>query len=478
MSTRSSAVLAGKSPASPAPPTRLGGLPADAVQELLAAERQRFLILHPRSVALARESRRHWLGGVPLHWMQDWGTPEALHVRDARGACLEDADGLRYADFCLGDTGAMFGHAPAPVVSALQKQAMAGLTTMLPTEVAPEVGQLLAERFGLPTWQVTLSASDANRCVLRWARALTGRHRVLVFDHCYHGQVEDAMVRLEADGEVRNRSGLVGQAADLALHSTCVPFNDVPALEAALAGGEFACVLAEPVMTNCGMVLPEPGFHDALRELTRRHGTLLAIDETHTLSTGLGGYTRVHGLQPDFLVAGKAVAGGFPCAVYGFTAAVREGIERVQRDKAPGHSGMGTTLSANPLALAALRANLAEVMTPAAYAHMETLAIRLERGFNDLIGERALPWHVSRVGTRVEVGFQLRPPRDGAASEAGHPALLGDALRLFLLNRGVLVTPFHLMMLTSPATEQTQVDQLLSLWREAVLLLQEAMPSP
>lgn len=451
---------------------RIAGLPAAAVAQLLATEQQRFLTLHPQSVALARRSREHWLGGVPLHWMQDWGTPEALHVVAANGARITDADGLEYADFCLGDTGAMFGHSPPPVATALQAQAAIGLTTMLPTAAAPEVGRLLAERFGLPWWQVTMTASDANRCVLRWARALTGRHRVLVFDHCYHGQVEDAMVRLEADGAVRNRPGLVGQAANLALHSTCVPFNDVPALEDALATGEYACVLAEPVMTNCGMVLPQPGFLEVLRELTRRHGTLLGIDETHTLSSGLGGYARLHGLAADFLVAGKAVAGGFPCAVYGFTDEVRGGIERVQQTKAPGHSGMGTTLSANPLALAALRANLAEVMTSAAYAHMESLAARLAAGFAMLIRERALPWHVSRVGMRVEVGFCATAPRNGAESEAGHPPLLGDALRLFLLNRGVLVTPFHLMMLISPVTDAAQVDRLLALWREAVMLLQ------
>ncbi len=443
-----------------------------ALQQLLAAEGARFSALHPRSLALARQAREHWLGGVPLHWMQDWGTPEPLHMASAAGATLLDVDGHVYFDFCLGDTGAMFGHSPGPVVAALQAQAAQGLTTMLPSHAAPEVGALLAARFGLPWWQVTMTASDANRCVLRWARAITGRQRVLVFDHCYHGQVDDAMVRLDAAGGATNRPGLVGQAANLALHAGCIPFNDLPALEAALATGEYACVLAEPVMTNCGMVLPQPGFHAALRELTRRHGTLLAIDETHTLSTGLGGYTAVHGLEPDFFIAGKAVAGGFPCAVYGFTEAVRQGVEQVQATKAPGHSGMGTTLSANPMALAALRANLAEVMTAEAYAHMERLALRLETGFQALIADHALPWHVSRVGMRLEVGFARQPPRNGAESEAAHSALLGDALRLYLLNRGVLVTPFHLMMLTSPATTEAAVDRLLALWREAVEELQ------
>jgi glutamate-1-semialdehyde 2,1-aminomutase len=462
---------------SPLPPALAGltvqtaGLPVAALQRMLLAEHERFRELHPCSVALAKESREHWLGGVPLHWMQDWGTPEPLHMASAVGATLTDVDAHTYADFCLGDTGAMFGHSPPPVVAALKEQVAKGLTTMLPSAAAPEVGALLAARFGLPWWQVTMTASDANRCVLRWARAITGRQRVLVFDHCYHGQVEDAMVRLDADGEVANRPGLVGQAANLALHSGCIPFNDLPALEAALVTGEYACVLAEPVMTNCGMVLPAPGFHAALRELTRRYGTLLAIDETHTLSTALGGYTRSHGLEPDFFIAGKAVAGGFPCAVYGFTDAVRQSIEQVQAAKASGHSGMGTTLSANPLALAALRANLAEVMTAEAYEHMERLAARLEAGFMALIADYALPWHVSRVGMRLEVGFALHAPQNGAESVAAHSALLGDTLRLYLLNRGVLVTPFHLMMLTSPVTTEAAVDRLLALWREAVVAL-------
>jgi glutamate-1-semialdehyde 2,1-aminomutase len=442
-------------------------LPAAAAARLLAAERARFLALHPQSVALAARGREHWLAGVPLHWMQDWGTPVPLHIAAASGATLTDVDGLQYADFCLGDTGAMFGHSPPPVVAALQAQAARGLTTMLPSRDAAEVGALLAQRFGLPWWQVTMTASDANRSVLRWTRAITGRHRVLVFDQCYHGQVEDAMVRLDG-GRVANRPGLVGQAADLALHSGCVPFNDLPALEAALATGEYACVLAEPVMTNCGMVLPEAGFHAALRELTRRHGTLLVIDETHTVSSGLGGYTALAGLEPDFFVVGKAVAGGFPCAVYGFTDAMRAGIEAAQARKAPGHSGMGTTLSANAMAMAALRANLAEVMTPPNYMHMEQLAARLEGGFQRLIADAALPWHVSRVGMRLEVGFRPTRPRDGAASMAAQDGELSDAIRLFLLNRGMLVTPFHVMMLTCPATTAAQVDGLLAGWTAAV----------
>ncbi len=459
------------------------GVERESIHRLWRLEQQRYLQQHPRSVALAAAGREHWLGGVPMHWMQDWGTPQPLHVARASGATLTDVDGHDYADFCLGDTGAMFGHSPPPVVAALQAQAAAGLTTLLPSAITAEVGALLAQRFGLPWWQVTLTASDANRSVLRWTRALTGRQRVLVFDQCYHGQVDEAMVTLvppavegaagyAAVPRVTNRPGLVGQAADLALHSGCVPFNDLLALEAALATGEYACVLAEPVMTNCGMVLPEAGFHCALRELTRRYGTLLVIDETHTISSGLGGYTARHGLEPDFFVLGKAVAGGFPCAVYGFTDAMRVGIEEVQRSKAAGHSGMGTTLSANAMAMAALRANLAEVMTPQAYLHMEALAVVLAEGLTALIADTGLPWQVSRVGMRLEVGFSPVPPRNGAESLAAHYGALGDVLRLYLLNRGALITPFHLMLLVSPATTLTQVRHLLALWREAVAVLQ------
>ncbi|MFO1377094.1 MAG: transaminase [Steroidobacteraceae bacterium] len=445
----------------------LAGIRRNSVDALLAAERRRFAARNPRSAALAASSAAHWLQGVPLHWMSDWGLPFPLFFATARGAEIEDVDGHRLADFCLGDSGAMFGHSPPAVVEAVRARAGAGLTTMLPGEDVAAAGELLARTFGLPFWQMTQTASDANRAVLRWARAVTGRPRVLVFEASYHGAVDDCFVALDGDRTV-NRPGLVGQATDLSRVAVCVPFNDPDALQEALRARDVACVLAEPVMTNCGMVPPQPGFHEALRQLTRRYGTLLAIDETHCLSSGPGGYTRSAGLEPDFLVVGKAIAGGFPCAVYGFTAELEARIRGVLAVKPAGHSGIGTTLAGNPLALAALCANLRHVMTPAAYELMFAAAARLEAGLTALIDRAGLPWHVGRVGARLEVNFTRRPPRNGREALAARAGPLSDAIRLFLLDRGQLITPFHDMMLLSPETTGPQVDGLVAAWAECM----------
>lgn len=455
-------------------PETLAGIPRAAVEVTLERERAAFAARCTRSQALAARAARHWLAGVPMHWMSDWGTPFPLQLAAARGAELEDVDGNRYADFCLGDTGAMFGHSPPAVTAAIERQARRGLTTMLPGEDAAVAGELLAGRLGLPYWQVALTASDANRAVIRWARAISGRPAILVFDRCYHGMVDDTFVGLGDDGTVRNRPGLVGQAAELPLHTRCVEFNDLAGVESALKTRQVACVLAEPVMTNAGMVLPQPGFLDALRALTRRHRTLLAIDETHTLSSGLGGYCGVTRLDPDFFIAGKAIAGGFPCAVYGFTAEVEERIRGLLAAKPGGHSGIGTTLAGNPLAMAALRACLEQLMTPAAYGHMIAMAERLEDGLEQLIAAEELPWHVQRVGARLEVGFTREPPRTGRQSLAGLPPLLPEAIRLYLLNRGIVITPFHNMMLMSPVTPAAGVDRLGSAWAQCLTDLRRA----
>jgi glutamate-1-semialdehyde 2,1-aminomutase len=378
--------------------------------------------------------------------MTDWGLPFPLFFAAARGAEIRDVDGHVLADFCLGDTGAMFGHSPPPVAEAIAARARKGLTTMLPSEDVGPVGLLLSAAFGLPCWQMTQTASEANRAVLRWARAVAGRPRVLVFEAAYHGAVDDTFVERDGPRTV-NRPGLVGQVADLSSVAVCVPFNDIAALESALRARDVACVLAEPVMTNCGMVLPEPGFHEALRDLTRRHGTLLAIDETHTLSSG---------------------PGGFPCAVYGFTAGLETRMRSVMAARAPGHSGIGTTLTGNPLALAALRANLEQVMTARSYERMLERAERLEDGIEGLIEREGLPWHVCRVGARLEVNFARQPARTGRESLAAQAGALSDAIRLFLLNRGLLITPFHNMMLLSPETTAQQVDRLVVAWTECV----------
>lgn len=439
-------------------------------EALVASERERFAVLHPRSRQMAAEAGAHFPGGVPLHWMLDWETPFPLFVQSASGSTVTDIDGHAYADFCLGDTGAMFGHSPAPVAKAIAEQAANGLTAMLPSALTARVGQLLSDRFGLPFWQVTATASDANRAVVRWARALTGRRKVLVFDGCYHGQVEDAFVKL--DGTVtKMKSSLLGQVVDIAENSIAVPFNDLAAAEAVLANEDIALVLTEPALTNTAMVLPKEGYIEGLIDAARRHGTLVCIDETHTISTGPGGFTRARNIDPDFFVLGKPVAGGLPAAVFGFTEKVEADMRRVLETKAPGYSGIGTTLSGNMLALAAMRACLEEVMTPANYAHMTALAEKLANGLRGEVERHSLPWTVTQIGARAELVFSSRPLENGAAAAAAIDHTVERAIHLFLLNRNVLVTPFHNMTLVAPTTTQADVERLVSRFGEALSAL-------
>lgn len=447
-----------------------GGIAMAAIADLMAVEQQRFIANHPDAAARAGQGLTGFYQGVPMHWMRDWPLPFPLLVAQAEGARLQDSDGNVLADFCLGDTGAMFGHSPPAVRDALVAQAGRGLTHMLPGDDAVAVGHLLRERFGLPHWQVATTATDANRFALRVARAVTGRPDILVFNGCYHGTVDETFVSLEAGVPV-NRPGLLGQFHDLTAATRVVEFNDLPTLATALADGQVACVITEPVMTNCCMVLPDPGFHDGLRRLTRDAGTLLLIDETHTISTGPGGYTRTHGLEPDLFVLGKPIAGGVPASVWGFTDDVAHRLDAVRAATPPGHSGMGTTLSANALAMACMRATLERVMTPQAYTHMDGLAARLADGLADVIAALALPWHVVRVGARVEFICAPGPLRNGSAAKAAQADALEQALHLALLNRGVLIAPFHNMMLVCPATAPAHVDALIAAFAEVAGIL-------
>ncbi len=443
----------------------IGGVAADRIAAMRMQAAEVFATARPKTRAALAAGAAAFLDGVPMLWMTDWPQPFPMLVAEARGATLVDIDGNRLDDFCLGDTGSMFGHSPAPVARALAAQAAKGLTYMLPTEDALEVGRLLQDRFGPFRWQIATTASDANRFALRVARAVTGRPKVLVFAACYHGAVDDALVKNEG-GKTVARPGLVGQVVDLATTSKVVEFNDLPALAAALAEGDVAAVLAEPVMTNCCMVLPDPGYHAELRRLTRKSGTLLIIDETHTISSGLGGYVRTHGLEPDMFVLGKPVAGGLPAAVWGMTEEVAARYRAFDAERPTGFSGIGTTLSANPLQFAAMRANLAQVMTAENYAQMEAGAERLERGLAGVIRRHGAPWHVVRVGARVEFICHPTPLRNGTESYAAHKPELEKAIHAALVNRGCLIAPFHNMMLVSPATTLEQVDRLIAAFDE------------
>ena len=403
-----------------------GGVSLARIGKLRATEAEAFRAARPKSEAAVGKGIDGFFGGVPMHWMNDWPTPFPVVVDRARGATILDIDGNRLDDFCLGDTGSMFGHSPPPVARAIRRQAGRGLTYMLPAEDALVLGRLLAERFGLPEWQIATTATDANRFALRVARAVTGRPKILVFNGCYHGSVDETMVRL-VDGRPINRPGLAGEFRDLTKATKVVEFNDIPALERALADKDVACVIAEPVLTNSCMVLPDPGFHDALRRLTRKAGTLLLIDETHTISTGPGGYTKRYGLEPDLFVLGKPIAGGVPASIWGMSAELARRYRAYNAKKVSGYSGMGTTLSANPLQFAAMRATLEEVMTEANYAHMERLAERLEAGLS--ARHRGTPAALARGAGRRARRIHLREGSAAKRRRGGSRACAGPRSR-------------------------------------------------
>ena len=437
------------------------------LSELQAREEERFAREHPRSRALARESRAHLLAGVPMHWMAKWPGGFPVFFTEARGSRFVDVDGHEYVDFCLGDTGAMSGHSPEATVRAVEEQVRRGITLMLPTADAPAVSLELSTRFGLPLWQFALTATDANRFAIRLARHVTRRPYVLVFNWCYHGTVDETFATL-TDGVVGPRRGNLGPPVDPRTTTKVVEFNDVAALRRALAPRDVACVLAEPALTNVGIVHPEPGFHDALRELTRATGTLLVIDETHTICCGPGGFTAAHGLEPDVLTIGKPLAGGVPAAAYGFTSELAERIEASIELEDVDVGGIGGTLAANALSLAAMRATLAEVLTEAAFARMVPLAERWVDGVEEGIAAAGLPWHVTRLGCRAEYLFGPDRPRSGTEAHAASDFALERYMHLHALNRGVLLTPFHNMALMSPATTEADVDRHTEVFHAAV----------
>ena len=436
------------------------------LKTLFERELARFEDSHPRSRALAADARRSLLGGVPMHWMVRWPGGFPVFAAEASGARFHDVDGNEYVDFCLGDTGAMAGHSPEPTVRAVAAQAARGITLMLPSEDALWVADELARRFGLPLWQFALTATDANRFAIRLARAVTGRPKILVFNWCYHGTADETFATLE-DGRVVARAGNLGPPVPLDETTRVVEWNDAEALERELAHGDVACVLAEPALTNVGIVLPEPGFHEALRETTRRHGTLLMIDETHTLCTGPGGYTAAHGLEPDVLTIGKAIGGGIASAAYGFTEELAARVQAAVPEDESDVGGVGGTLAANVLSLAAMRATLGEVLIDEAFSRMIALGERFEQGVQGAIDAHALPWHVTRLGCRVEYLFRPGPPHTGSDAAAGADELLDRLIHLYALNRGILLTPFHNMALISPATTAEDVDRHTSVFAEA-----------
>jgi glutamate-1-semialdehyde 2,1-aminomutase len=446
-------------------------LDRNRLADLLEQEEKRFVDEHTGSQRLFERGESALLSGVPMPWMTEWAGPFPVFAANAEGARFTDVDGNEYVDFCLGDTGAMTGHSPPPTVEAVAERAARGITLMLPTEDASWVAAELGRRFGLPRWQFALTATDANRFALRLARAITERPKVLVYAWCYHGTVDESFA-IEVEGETRSRPDNVGPQVDPAVTTRAIEWNDVPALERALAPGDVACVLAEPAMTNAGIVLPDPGYHEALRELTREHGTLLIIDETHTFCAGPGGFTGAAGLDPDLLTIGKAIAGGIPAAAYGMTEEVSERITAyLDGLEASDVGGIGGTLAGNALSLAAARATLEGVLTDEAFGHMTEMAEGFEAGVNRVMASHEVPWNAVRLGCRVEYHFQATPPRNGSEAVEADDRALGRYMHLHALNRGVLLTPFHNMALMCPATSEDDVDLHTEVFEEAVVAL-------
>ena len=434
--------------------------------ELCTSEEQRFIETHPRSGELAAQARGSLLAGVPMPWMTSWPGAFPVYVDEAVGARCTDVDGHEYVDLCLGDTGAMTGHAIGAVADAVRHRTEHGITTMLPSSDAAWVGSELARRFGLPQWQFALSATDANRFVLRFARFLTGRPKIAVMDWCYHGTVDETFAVLDGDTVVP-RPGAIGPQVDVGLTTRVVPFNDLEALDRALAHGDVATLLMEPALTNIGIVLPEDGYLDTVREITRRHDVLLVIDETHTLCAGPGGATRAWGLDPDFLVVGKPIGGGVPIAAYGMTQVVADRLGPALHAPDADNGGVGGTLTGSPLGLAAARAALANALREEDFAVAVPLAERWTAGVAGVIAEHDLPWNVQRLGCRAEYWF-CPPPRTGADAAAAVDHDLDGFLHLWALNRGILLTPFHNMALFSPHHTVADVDLHTEVFGDAV----------
>ena len=433
----------------------------------LQREEKLFEVEHPRSAKLYARAQESLLGGVPMNWMKKWASPYPVFVKHAKGAHFACVDGHDYVDLCLGDTGAMTGHSPDVVIDAVAKRAREGITLMLPTEDALFVGEDLKKRFGLPYWQFTLTATDANRFSLRIAREITQRSKILVFHYCYHGTVDESFAGLK-DGIVGPRRGNIGPPVNPAETTRVVEFNDLNALEEALRHHDVACILAEPAMTNVGIILPDEGYWRAAREMARRYGALLIADETHTICAGPGGCTAEWKLEPDMVVFGKAIGSGIPGAAYGCTEEVAQRISaRIQLEDCD-VGGIGGTLAGNALSLAAMRATLEHVLTAKNFEKMIGLAVRFNEGVSSAIRSFGVPWNVQRLGCRAEYTFCEEPPRNGGESAAGADFELERFLHLYALNRGVLLTPFHNMALMCPETTEEDIDRHTAIFREAL----------
>jgi glutamate-1-semialdehyde 2,1-aminomutase len=442
---------------------------------LLERERKTYRDSHAKSLELYKDAK-NLFGGVPMPWMNKWVGGFPLYMQSAKGNIITDVDGNEYIDFALGDTAAMTGHSPDASVKAIinRMQDLGGITTMMPTEDAQWVGAELTRRFKVPLWSFTVSATDANRWAIRLARLATGKSKILVFSYCYHGSVDETFGVLDSNGETVSRPGNVAPPVPIDQTTRVVEFNDLPALEAALKHGDVAAILTEPALTNIGIVLPEPGYLEGMRELATKYGALLMIDETHTVSAGYGGMTLRDNLDPDIFVIGKSIGAGIPSGAYGFKQEVVDLINSHTEADLLDVGGVGGTLAGNALSLAAMRATLGEVLTEQAFEHMIQLATRYTDQVNAALDESGVPWSISQLGARAEYRFTYPAPKTGTEAMLAGDDELDEFMHLFMCNRGVLMTPFHNMALMCPTTTQDQVDRHGTLFSQAIAELTKA----
>ena len=441
------------------------------LEQLFSDELELFVKTHPESKKLHEKAAGPMMNGVPMSWMKKWPGPYPVYVASAKGSHFKDVDGNDYVDFCLGDTGAMVGHSPDASVAAIKKQLDKGITFMLPTDDAAVAAQTLADRFGLEKWQFTLTATDANRHIIRYARHVTGRKKIMIHDYCYHGTVDETFANLDEQGNTVSRSNNIGAPVDLGDTTWVVPFNDLPAAERAFASGEIAAALIEPAMTNIGIVLPEPGYLEGLRELATKYDVILIHDETHTLSEGVGGMTRRRNLRPDAVILGKTIGAGIPAGAFGMSTALAERVAESVHLEHVDIGGVGGTLAGNALSMAAIRATLTEVLTEEAFEKMKKISIEWTRAVQAVIDEFNVPWQVSQLGCRAEYSFRSTAPRTGKEAADADDFALQQYLQLHAINRGVLMTPFHNMALISPETTLEDVNRHNLHFREAVKAL-------
>jgi glutamate-1-semialdehyde 2,1-aminomutase len=421
-------------------------------------EDQRFLETHKKSGELFAIAKDSMPNGVPMSWMSKWPGAYPVFVAEAKGASFVDVDGNTYIDFCLGDTGSMTGHSPEATVAAIREQVGRGLSVMLPTKDAADVSTELTKRFGVSLWQFTVSATDANRHVIRYSRLITKKSKIIVIDRCYHGSVDETFATLDASGKTVSREGNIGAPIELDKTTRVVPFNDLDAMKKALQKNDVAAILMEPAMTNVGIVLPVEGYLKAVEKLAREFGAKLIIDETHTISVGPGGMTAQLGLQPDFLTIGKAIGGGFPTGAFGMSAEIAKEIKSRVELEVIDTGGVGGTLAANALSLAAMRATLTKVLTEENFEKMIKLGTRWADGVEKVIEKYKLPWSVNRLGARAEYMFSAKSPTTGREAADAGDFELEQYIHLRMLNDGFLITPFHNMALISPDTTAADVD--------------------